>query len=300
MPKTGSTSIQDAFYGYADKNLRYADLQPRNHGFNLAAAFSRDPSKHPEFRWREVSRAQSEARALKMRSDIEKACKDKRSVIFSGESVIDHLDPTEIADLVSFMDKRFDKVVAILYVRPLAQLVSSQLQQRLKMRMQNFSMPAPHYRRRFEPVINAVGLDNTTLIRFDRASLIDGDVVKDFAHRVGAENVPEGTTDSNESFSAEALGALYAFNHYTGPYLPEKMRTQITRDMRDALQNVGETKFGLSPKLIKQHLENYAEDVAWMEDICGFDVKGEVKSVDKPVRGAGHLLKIASLGIKSH
>lgn len=229
-----------------------------------------------------------------MKSQLHKTFASKKDIIISGEGIIDHLNSDEIFELSKELKKNFDKVTAISYVRPLASLVSSQFQQRIKMGQKIFILPSPDYKRRFEPILNFFGTDNCLFVRFDRESLIGKDIVKDFSSRIGVEKNIEEQLSDNESVTSEALGAIYAYNKYTSSLLRLKDRARIRREMVIAMRNVGKNKFGLGPRLIQDHLEKHAEDVSWMEGICGFDVKGEINPVPKPIENEQQLLELAA------
>ncbi len=294
MPKTGSSSIQAAFHGFQTPTLAYAALREKNHGLPLAAAFATDPATVREFRWRETPPEEIAETVARMKAQIDAACRTRKSVIFSGEAVIDQLKPAEFARLVATMRQHFDRVVAIAYVRPLAALAASQMQQRIRMGLGKFQLPPPDYRRRFEPVIDSIGRDDCILVRFDRADLHGSDIVTDFAHRLGLDRAPKSDVVTNESLSSEALGALYAFNRFTGPLLRSRDRTRMRREMELALRDVGTTKFGLDPALVREHVAKYAEDIAWIEQVCGFELSGEVKPVPHPIRTGRQLLDLAA------
>lgn len=298
MPKTGSSAIQQAFFGYEDERLAYAKLKIPNHGLALSAMFSDNPADIPNFKDRESAEEMVSKKVARMRQNLENAMETEKDIIFSGEGIIDRLGPDEMGNLINTLKGRFDRVVAIAYIRPLASLVSSQFQQRAKTgsikAFRGFNLPGSGYRKRFEKVLQHAGAENTVFIRFDREDLIGGDIVADFSHRVGVTTPPATGKVANESLSAEAVGALYAFNKYTAPWLRPKMATLMRRQMTEALRGVGSTKFGLGPALIEAHLEKHKDDVAWMEEVCGFDVKGEVKPVPHPIETEEQLLGMAS------
>lgn len=294
MPKTGSSSIQGAFYRYEDKRLSYAKLSERNHSIPIGAVFSQTPESLREFRWKETGKVEMNKIISRMKGQFQKIFASKKDIIFSGEGIIDHLNSEEIFGLSIELKNHFDKITAISYVRPLASLVSSQFQQRIKMGQKNFILPNPDYRRRFEPILNSFGIDNCLFIRFDRESLIGKDIVKDFSNRIGVERNIEEQLSDNESVTSEALGAIYAFNKYTASLLRLKDRARMRREMVIAMRNVGKNKFGLGPGLIQNHLKKHAEDVSWMEGICRFDVKGKINPVPKPIESEQQLLEMAA------
>ena len=291
MPKTGSTSIQKAFDGYEDSHLVYARLSSTNHGGPLIACFTQQPKKTHMFRHRSAKRTEKLIKEKKR--EVEASLRTDKSVIYSGERIIRNLSNKEVANMMSFFRERFDRVEVIVYVRPLASLVSSQVQQLVKMGKHSFQLPAPHYKRSISPILDNVDRENIQIVRFDRKDLIGGDIVQDFAHRVGAERVPETAADANLSLSAEAVGAMFVFNKYSGHLLPPRVHARTLKAMTKALDGVGKTKFGLSAGLVEAHLKTHADEIAWMEDKAGFDVKGEVKTVPEPIETEEDLHRMA-------
>ncbi|SEO29391.1 hypothetical protein SAMN04489859_10618 [Paracoccus alcaliphilus] len=299
MPKTGSSSIQSAFAGFETTDLAYAKLRGSNHGPAICFAFSRKPDQLPEIEWRGWNFFKLNHHFTDFKQQFEQSLKPQKSIIFSGEIIVDRLDAEEFGKLVAKLRAHFQRVVAIAYLRPLASLASSQFQQRLKTGQRRFVIPAPDYRKRFEKVLAEFASGDIIWRRFDRVDLHNGDIVADFAHVLGTEVPPRAEISKNESMSAEALGALYAFNRFTAPALPTAMRNRIRDQMQESLRHVGQTKFGLDAKLIEQHIERHRDDIMWMENVCGFDVRGKFSTVPNPIANQRQLLELAaSLGDK--
>lgn len=293
MPKTGSTSIQNAFFGYEDSDLSYAKMRHKNHQVPIDLKFSQNAFHLPFLRDREISRAQTTKRILAAKLNLRRAVTNSKSTVFSGEDILDRLNPGEIANMLAFFKSHYDRLIPIIYVRPLAALASSQFQQRVKNGHGIFKIPKPDYRKRFEAVVRSSDVDEVIFVRFERDSLVGGDVVTDFAHRIGAASVPKSAAVANESLSTEAVGALYGFNKFTGWQLPARHRTRMLREMFETLQGKGDRKFGFARELLEKHLAACADDIAWIEATAGFDVSGEIKTVPEPVESEQHLLSIA-------
>lgn len=293
MPKTGSSAIQQAFHGYEDRDVVYAALGGPNHQSKIKNNFKKTPEKLPFFRRHSFDEKQVRKRIKASRKLLKKSLRTRKSVIYSGESIADHLDPSEMAEMFVFFQKRFARVVVIAYVRPLTTLVSSQFQQRIRTGQREFVLPKPRYRRFFEPIVDNIAPENLHLVRFHPDDLFGGDVKQDFQQRVGAKGPLRTPGPVNKSLSTEAVAAIYAFNKYTGYLLPADKRVQMLAQMKRRFQGLGETRFGLTGGLVEQHLRDHADDVAWMEDKAGFDVKGEISTVPHPVGSEADLLIIA-------
>lgn len=295
MPKTGSSSIQQAFFGYETDRLAYAKLPQRNHGIPVSVAFMRRPTQLLEFRWREATAKEVAERVRIAKGHLEQSFALDKSLILSGEIIIDRLSPDELGALAATLRQHFDRVVAMAYLRPLASLVSSQFQQRIKSGLAEFDLPAPDYRRRFQPVLQHFGAENTMFMRFDRRDLKGGNIVADFASRLGVTAPQERETVANESLTAEGIGALYAYNKFVAPSLRPRSRTRMRQNLTQELRTIGQIRFGLGANLIAGHIDRCREDIDWIERVCGFDMKGDVSEVPDPVEKEEDLLRVARL-----
>lgn len=293
MPKTGSTSIQKALNKYEDDRLVYAKLSRPNHQAIVSSYFSKNPHKLPVFARHEIGSREMRFRLNEMKQEFEGALLGNKSVVFSGEGILYQLSADEIGDMIEFLKKCFDRVLCIIYVRPLASLAPSQFQQRVKLGLSRFEIPLPLYRERTEPLLRHMDRDDVVFIRFDRSDLVGGDVVRDFCSRVNISSTLETKIGVNEALSTEALGAMFAFNKYVAPFYRRRIRARMLKKMFGDFKSIGQTKFGLSSDLMSRHLDKCASDIMWMEEVCGFDVKGVVKTVPRPVGSEEELLKFA-------
>lgn len=291
MPKTGSSSIQEALHRYRTSDTSYAPFLNKNHGHAIAACFSKNPRKLREFFWREATADVIEKDIAGYRASIKKMYDTPKNYIISGESILDLLDNDEFSDMVANLRTGFDRIIPIVYVRPIMEMGPSQLQQRIKMGQSNLTIPSPKYIERLTPLIGNFDRDEIVFRKFCRSSLHEGDVVQDFAKQVGILPI-EKRKSSNETLSSEALGAIMSFNIYVAPLLRRRARTQLRRELESSLKAAGSTKFGLSRSLLEQHCRKYAEEVKWAEDLCGFELIGEYKCVESPISSIQELLDL--------
>lgn len=295
MPKTGSTSIQKAFHDFRDGDIRYAELDESNHGLPLISAFSEKPEAFYILRNRGMGAAAAGELGATYREQITAIAESDGDVIFSSEAVPDHMRPKDIAGMIAFFQARAEAVKVILYARPVASLVSSQFQENIKHGAAAFKLPAPKYRKRFETVVNAAGRENVTFVRFAREDLVGGDIVQDFAHRIGVATPPHGVV-GNESLSVDAVGRIYLFNKVMAPHLPAKQQVNVRNTLKKRLVDLGGPKFMLHPDLIRQHIADHRDDIEWAEETCGFDLTGDVNLTvsDGLVAGEADLLRFIS------
>lgn len=299
MPKTGSSSIQAAFQGFDSPTLCYARLRGSNHGPLICTAFSTNPQRLREARRGRTQRLRDLLRPAP-RQRLLKSLPRGRNVILSGEIMVDRLNDEEFADMVATLREHVGRVVAIAYIRPLASLAASQFQQRVKTGHREFFIPSPDYRKRFEKVTALFQPEDIIWRRFDRADLRGGDIVEDFAHVLGLDRAPQAGVARNESLSTEALAALFAFNRFTAPLLRPALQARTRERLLTALRDVGDTRFALAPDLVKRHIDKHADDIAWMESVCGFDVSGQIADQPQAIATLAQLLDAAArLGSKA-
>ncbi|WP_378947816.1 hypothetical protein [Paracoccus sp. R86501] len=295
MPKTGSTAIQEALHRHSEATIEYARLSTPNHGLQLITAFAEDPASFYMLRNRAAKPKEAHDIAATSRAEITKAIKGRKSVIFSAEAVPDHMSPDEIAALVAFMKASFDRVSVIMYLRPPASLVSSQFQERIKSGLGKFLLPAPDYRKRMSPLIEACGRDGITFVQYSRNSLRDNDVVADFCARVGVspatKDIAAGTADpSNSSLSAEAIARIFSFNKYVAPHLPIRQRTNVRNALKTRLVGLGDAPFRLSSGRIERHLKKHAEDIEWASHVSGIDLSAPETTPENGISSESDLL----------
>lgn len=154
------------------------------------------------------------------RTALQKAVGEEKDIVPSGETILDKLSAEEVSEMLSFFKSEYDRVITIIYVRPLQSLVASQFQQWVKLGLRFFLLLRPNYKDRFQPYLKSKDIDKAIFVRFDRKNLIWGDIVKDFASRIGAITVPQAPQEANLSLLTEAVGSIFAFNKYIGWRLP--------------------------------------------------------------------------------
>src|SRR5688572_5656150 len=135
MRKTGTTSIQQSLYRYADGDFVYADINGHpNHGGALYSVFARDPSRlgyHRRSR-RSASdiRVYTEQAARGLKRSIEEAA--GRTMILSGEVCSYLFARDELSRLRDYFLGSFGQVDIVAYIRPPAGYITSNFQQRVK------------------------------------------------------------------------------------------------------------------------------------------------------------------------
>jgi hypothetical protein len=295
LTKTGSTALQAALDGYSDDRLRYADLGHPNHSTPLTLLFSDDPFRHKMMNTiRLYSRKQAEKRIeLSRRRFRREISKDRKSVILSGETVPQRLHPQEFAALRDFLKPHFDRIEVIVYVRPWLSLAPSAFQERVKNGSDKFEVPVPRYRQLLQPLVKVFGKADVAFVPFVRDQLKNGDVVDDFAARVGIDPSKLPRPERNLSHSLEATAVLFAFNQQDAVKKANKKSVQARDHRAEALHDFGQGKIGFAPALMQTVQQAYQADLDWASALLNHDMLGKAAQVDRPISNAEDLLHIA-------
>jgi hypothetical protein len=204
-------------------------------------------------------------------------------IILSAEAVLLQLEKSELSSMMAYIRARFDRVRFHVYLRPLASLVSSQFQQRVQFGLGEFVLPPPRYRKLMTRLFQVAQDDPVTTRLYDRASLVNGDIVDDFRSSIGFNAVGCQPRRTNDSLSAETISVLYAFNKYCGSNLLTHERFKLRADMISRLSKRGGHRFGFSLDLIKRHIEAHADEVIWIKEKTGLDLAAIDREVDHPI-----------------
>ena len=212
MHKTASSSIQAVFSEHADENVRYAKLGPRNHSKPIFTVFSENPGDHGSFKATGITSTDlHHKKAIWKKKLNAELARPERRLIISGEDIW-RLDKQELAVMLRTFEDHDRQVRVHAYVREPHAFAVSQFQQLVKGGLARFTIPRPRYRSRFEGFINVFGSANVDLVPFVRSAFDGGDVISDFAARVGVAK-PDGIHRvANNSLSREAVAALFVWN----------------------------------------------------------------------------------------
>ena len=204
MHKTGSTSIQNTFAANAPEGFAYLPWHGPNHGGLLRLIADPEVGKYPPFcNTSAPERAAAAARAKwlpQVRAAFEPSA-THHTVIFSAERLFPS-SPQVKRNFQEFLRDLCSDVRVIAYIRPPASKAVSSVQQRLKTsdadaRLANLW---PHYRDRIEALDHVFGREAVEPVLFSRDTLKNGDVVADFAERIGANLPPEDILQANVAF----------------------------------------------------------------------------------------------------
>lgn len=169
-------------------------------------------------------------------------------------------------------------VEAIAYVRRPSEHYLASIQQRLK---GAYSIPAANpidYRQAIEGYDVHVA-DRMHVVRYDRASWCDGDIVQHFLATLlpGAEKVVSSARMVNESLSAEAMSILAEYrrrfwSHEDNQFTPDT--NKVVRALSAIEEKAGDARRARLHDHIAQVIDLTSTDVLWLRDTHGVTFDG--------------------------
>ena len=262
MNKAGSTTIQQALNDMRHPSVAFARMEGHDHNDVFTIAYCgklrRDLRQTTEA-------ARADARDT-IRAAYDATAKD---LIVSSENLSAFRQPEAIAALVDDARTSFDRVRVLAYLREPIAYMTSAIQQNAKVNDlpdAPFAQVWPRYEPRFAPWIDVLGAENVVLRAFDPATFAGGDLVADFAHRVGLP--PEALSSvrpRNVSLSAEAVGVLLAYHRGHGP----SERGPLVGRLVELLHGFGSTRLAFARETLDPIVARRAADVAWAEARMG-------------------------------
>ena len=265
-----------------------------NHSTIIYSLFSKRPELHHAHRAEHRTKKQVEEfvryHKEQLRITLTSIC--SKQYIISGEDIL-FLDKDELSALRSYLLQFSSEILVIAYVRPPLSFMQSAFQQKVKEGDLRFGIAGfyPQYRRRFELFDCVFGQDNVLLIKFDPDSLLAGNVVFDFCHRIGISIKNKNISRVNESISLEAIAILYVFYKFgrdVGCLASEK-NWKLAQD----LSTFGVCQFQYSKLLAEQVRTQIAEDIQWMEARIGCSLAESIPDSDDGISSEEDLIEIA-------
>ncbi|APX14362.1 hypothetical protein [Tateyamaria omphalii] len=189
-----------------------------------------------------------------------------QDIIISGEGLTSgRMTAPRIARLLDWLAPFFDRFRAVAYVRPPADLVVSMFQQRVRNRLDRFTLPVVAYRDKLEPWVQLLGADQVVLRPYLRDHLVGGDVVRDFAHLLGLDGARlRALPPQNTGLPAGAVALLYLWNRQGRVFLPGPDAPRRKRKFIARLAQVGGPSFGFARPLLARHVAGRRADLDWL------------------------------------
>ncbi len=300
MHKTGSTSIQQAFFKSAPRaGFGYLDLGTPNASTPLYLMFE-DPER---FKKNAIISANGNSHAEnleerdRLRAEMDRQIQDcpYDTMMISGES-ISGAGPNMSTDLASALRRHSDDIKVITYVRPPCSYMESAFQERLKRGMVEPAINQlwPNYERRFERLITGFHTENCHFIPFDQAHLAKGDIIADFAMRSGLPCPNGQQTKYNESLSTEATSLVFLYRKYIHPYAQTDPNSFVAEvRMIKWLSGIGKTKLRFDQDFLERAHSQFSTDWQYAQSLTGNALHETRDSSDTSISDARDLERIA-------
>jgi hypothetical protein len=268
MNKTGSTAIQSAFQTLDTDTTAYLQLGHANHSPALVTLFHAGRADyHLNVRAR-VTPRQMEDRAARLRDALQdQLTGSRKTMVISGEGLSNTFGPEDAARMIDVLRPHFDEIRAIAYVREPVSYLRSAFQQVVKDNAASFDLARlyPDYARRLGPWEGCLGRDNMDYVLFDRTVFKGGDLLEDFAARIGVDWRPEPPETVNEALSAEVLAILYVYRKLRGSLIDNRFFENRNAEVVRRLRGFGHRRFDLAETVTAPIVAAKAEDIAWIE-----------------------------------
>jgi hypothetical protein len=266
MLKTGSTAIQTAFYGYNDGKTAMLRLDKPNHTFPILMIFSAKRDWAAKRSGAKFTNLGDHIRTLQD-SISGQFQANKSNFIISGEGISSHLTVAEIATLKAFLSKWFDDIRIIIYIRDPGSYLRSMFQQTAKTTAIALDLGQfkPRYHDRLIGWLQVFDRDKVDAVLFDRHEFEGGNILCDFAQRVGMDVTRARKPAENRSLRAEGFALTYVAR---GAIASGKLSwMQWVRQRADLYmtREYGQQDFDFSNALYEIALANQTADIAWAE-----------------------------------
>ncbi len=286
LPKTGTTSLQNAFFAAREKLWDHGVYYPdggaarENHKL-LTVLYKPDAEVTNGIKYlfgRNSQRIRRAAASMwdTIRKEVEQ--KKPKLLILSSEFFFIDTDQVQFEKFFGLMSELSDDVTPVLYVREAASFYGSICQQHIK----NGRALEPIVGAQLEsgmPLAEAAFGRPIAVCSTDRGHLIDGDILADFLSRfvtpvVG--EIPVAPVRLNESVSAEVLAILDRYRKLRHPESSGLMPDHF--NLRQILARL-EARSGrsASPRLrpeFAQAVRRMTVDMLWLRDRYGIEFAG--------------------------
>lgn len=282
MMGTGSAAIRAALARSELPGIDYVDFgnQPRSdHSLPLTVLFARDQRVlGPAYRAHGLSEEDLDLRRQAWDAALEKALTDpaRRDILLSADGLsAKAIDRGVLLRLKERIEPHVDGFVIIAYVPPPVLWMEGRFLQQLKLGGTAALVPEqiyPHYRQRLQQWVRVFGQKALTLVKYDRRTLAGGDVVTDFAGRIGTPLAAPASRPAETGPSLQATAALFAL-HRADDMSGEEGTPLDDIRLAAVLGALGDTRMRFAPTLAEPMLEENARDLHWVSKRAGEDIR---------------------------
>ena len=257
QPKTGTTAIQNALLAQREQLIEHGTLYPTPkhipYVHHFLPVLIEDPDKIAQHTLNRMGfdpmacKAMAQDELALVRRQVDEA--RPRQIILSSESMFRNFSPAKFDHLKRILAELGDEVRVVAYLRNPADHYMSRAQQQLRIRAE---IVRPDPNRTIGPLTayRAAFGEAFECRVYDRKTLTDGDVIRDFWDCAGLDPalMPPETSGDNSSISAEAMSVFLRINPPTDARTPDEAR-EHSRRRRAVLEADAELPGATKPRL---------------------------------------------------
>ncbi|WP_281662145.1 hypothetical protein [Halomonas sp. Alg239-R46] len=299
MHKTGSSSIQETFSNIPMEEVEYLSLGSSNHSGFFSTLLSKKPENYHTHRRNGLNKTQvrelQQSYMEKLHTVLQGVTK-KIALISAEDLSSSSNEYSELEYLKDILSPYCRRIRLIGYVRPPAGYMQSAFQQRMKSggkKIFDLEKVYPYYQKSFMKMDAIFGKENVEFILFSRDSLHGGDVVQDFASRIGVTVAPSKIVRTNESLSLEATALLFVFRCYGGALEGYKGYNRDNNLLLAVLKRIGNKKLVFSEAALMPVFEANHNDIEWMSQRLGSSILEESDNSLQTIANEQDLLNVA-------
>jgi len=281
MHKTGSTAIQEVFGARGVAGVGHPGGPRTNLSDMVLLLFAEGAllekfhtARLPHLSQRALMRKRARNEA-KLASELS-ACRAP-VFLFSAEDIAAPDFDTAATRRMADFFRGFDRTIEVqAYVRAPVSFMQSAFQQRVKQGKReaaklDASTLWPCYRDRFEKFDTVFGRENVHLHPFDPKHFRDGDVVADFADRLGVALPEAPPTRANDGLSGEAMAIAWCrlAGRLPADYPDAATASRFRATPARALSGFGKRKFAFAETFLAPTIAAQDDDLAWIEERLG-------------------------------
>lgn len=285
LPKTATTSHQNAIHAHRDRLLRdYGILYPAadaNHTNLLCPMFLPDARTHVTLRMKNITTPQAAAKYVDScfaQMEAELAQPGWDNVILSAEGLA-NLPAPALKKLQVWLSGHVDRIDAVYWLRHPVSFTISVLQQMLKggeTIQHSMSKPAPvtNYHKRVENALRAFGIDALNVSCFEEALAHDLGPVGAFCQQAGipedmARVIAADASHDNESMSMMAGHLLDSLNRQKPMFVDGALSPERRPGDFEQLLEIGGPRFDLDTETRAEIRRRARPEIEWLTQTFG-------------------------------
>ena len=292
--KTGTTSLQMTLAKNRDALKKYGFNYPDisfNHTFLVVCCGENHKAWPTEFKKRMDTKASAARFRQEMLAYLAKTAEAAGSdtVIFSSEYLVT-MRPDRVAALKALLDRYFDEIVVVCYIRHPRSHIVSQAQQSIKVGFAD--LDAIQERKKiFRPsrlddtYIKSFGLDALRVREFNRETLVNGDIIDDFCSTVGMPSELVASlkrAHGNDSLSMEAALIASAVAKDLPRAKDRKWNPARSRAFEASLRQISGQKFALAADVLDLVESDIEDEANYVRKRFGLEMKPPAASAIDP------------------